>query len=56
MTRLAAVTLLIELLHGDNHGAATTCLVETCAFLAPVGMSQRLLRSPEMLAELTSGR
>jgi tetratricopeptide (TPR) repeat protein len=50
----AAVTLLIELLHGDNHGAATTCLVETCAFLAPVGMSQRLLRSPEMLAQLTS--
>jgi len=46
-------SLLIELLRGDQHGPAAAFLLETCAFLAPIGLSQRLLRSPGMLAQLT---
>jgi tetratricopeptide (TPR) repeat protein len=46
------VALLVELLGKDDLGAAATCLLETCAFLAPIGMSVRLLRSPGMLAQL----
>ncbi len=48
------VALLVELLGKDSRGAAAACLLETCAFLAPIGMSQRLLRSPEMLAQLNA--
>lgn len=46
------VSLLMELLESSQRGPAAILLLETCAFLAPVGMSQRLLRSPGMLAQL----
>lgn len=49
----AMVNLLIDLLKSSERGAAALLLLETCAFLAPIGMSQRLLRSPGMLAQLT---
>jgi tetratricopeptide (TPR) repeat protein len=44
--------LLLELLARAERGAAARLLLETCAFLAPIGMSRRLLQSPEMLAQL----
>lgn len=48
----AAVELLLELLESAPHGNAARLLLETCAFLAPAGMSSGLLRSPGMLARL----
>lgn len=49
---LAVTSLLLELLAHAERGAAARLLLETCAFLAPAGMSRRLLQSPEMLAQL----
>jgi hypothetical protein len=46
------VGLLLELLESGQRSAAAILLLETCAFLAPIGMSRRLLRSREMLAQL----
>jgi MinD-like ATPase involved in chromosome partitioning or flagellar assembly len=45
-------SLLVELLERDAWGAAAIYLLETCACLSPVGLSQRLLSSPGMLAQL----
>jgi hypothetical protein len=45
-------SLLVELVERDEWGAAATYLLETCACLSPVGLSQRLLSSPGMLAQL----
>ena len=47
------LNLLMELLESSERGAAAILLLETCAFLAPSGLSRRLLRSPGMLAQLT---
>ena len=47
------VDLLMEVLAADEHGTAASLLLHTCAFLAPIGMSRRLLRSPGMLAQLS---
>jgi tetratricopeptide (TPR) repeat protein len=49
----AIVDLLIEVLTSDERGAAASLLLQTCAFLAPIGMSRRLLRSPGMLTQLS---
>lgn len=49
---VVAVNLLTERLATAERGAAALLLLETCAFLAPRGMSRRLLRSPGMLAQL----
>jgi hypothetical protein len=48
------VALLTELLGrpSTDYGAAALLLLRTCAFLAPAGISRRLLRSPEMLRQL----
>jgi cellulose biosynthesis protein BcsQ len=46
------ISLLNELLRRDRRGAAASYLLETCACLSPLGLSQRLLRSPAMLAQL----
>ncbi len=48
----AAVDLLLTLLQSQPHGRAARLLLDTCAFLAPAGMSSRLLRSPGMLEQL----
>jgi cellulose biosynthesis protein BcsQ/tetratricopeptide (TPR) repeat protein len=47
-----AAGLLTELLSLDRHGYAATYLLQACAFLSPRGLSQRMLRSPQMLAQL----
>jgi len=47
-----AVRLLVELLERDEWGAAALYLLDTCVHLSPLGMSQRLLRSAEMLIQL----
>lgn len=49
----AIVGLLMEALISEERGAAARLLIQTCAFLAPIGMSRRLLRSAGMLARLT---
>jgi tetratricopeptide (TPR) repeat protein len=48
------VGLLVDLLERspDNYGRAALLLLNTCAFLAPTGLSRRLRRSPEMLEQL----
>lgn len=46
------VGLLMDLLASSQRGAAAILLLETCAFLAPTGLSRRLLRSAGMLAQL----
>jgi tetratricopeptide (TPR) repeat protein len=48
------VGLLTALLRRDPRGPAAAYLLETCACLSPLGLSQRLLRSPRMLAQLES--
>jgi tetratricopeptide (TPR) repeat protein len=49
---MVAVNLLTERLATAERGPAAMLLLETYAFLAPSGMSRRLLRSPAMLAQL----
>jgi hypothetical protein len=44
--------MLLRLLREEHHDEAALLLLETCAFLAPAGMSGRLLRSADMLAQL----
>ncbi len=48
------VALLTNLLGrpSTDYGAAALLLLRTCAFLAPAGISRRLLRSREMLQQL----
>lgn len=48
-----AVELLLQRLRMERYGAAALLLLETCAFLAPTGMSVPLLQSPAMLAQFT---
>jgi tetratricopeptide (TPR) repeat protein len=48
----AVIELLLDLLTSAERGDAARLLLETCAFLAPVGLSRRLLRSSGMLAQL----
>lgn len=48
------VELLLRLLRMDPHAAAGLLLLQTCAFLAPSGLPDRLLRSPAMIAQLTA--
>lgn len=46
------VELLLRRLREEAHGDAALLLLETCAFLAPAGMSGLLLDSPGMLRQL----
>lgn len=50
----AMTELLLRLLRMDPHAASGLLLLQTCAFLAPSGLPDRLLRSPAMLAQLTA--
>lgn len=50
----AMTELLLRLLERDPRAAAGLLLLQTCAFLAPSGLSDRLLRSPAMIAQLTA--
>jgi tetratricopeptide (TPR) repeat protein len=47
-----SVGLLTRWLEDEELGNAALLLLETCAFLAPIGISRRLLRSPGMLEQL----
>ena len=49
----AMVELLLSLLQSDPHAKAASLLLETCALLAPSGMSGRLFRSADMLRQLS---